>query len=85
MGKGDLSAPGTEPESGGGIRLFCKNASRRAGAFGGARVGKPRWLNSLMITAGSSMAARMVNEPPHWGQVVIPMAKTMGAHFKGQH
>jgi len=29
----------------------------RAGARGGARVGKPRWRKILMITAGSSMAA----------------------------
>ncbi len=43
-------------------------------------MGKPRWLNRLMITAGSSMAARMVNVPPHWGQVVRSMAKTRVSH-----
>ncbi len=53
-----------------------KNASMRAGARGGARVGKPRCVRILMMTAGSSMAARMVKGPPHWGQVVRSMAKT---------
>jgi len=48
----------------------------RAGAFGGARVGKLWWLKILMITAGSSMAARMVKGPPHWEQVVMSMENT---------
>ena len=30
----------------------------------------------MMITVGSSIAARRVNVPPHCGQVVISMAKT---------
>jgi len=41
-----------------------------------ARVGKPRCVRILAITAGSSMAARRVKGPPHWGQVVRSMAKT---------
>ena len=52
------------------------NASMRAGARGGARVGRPRCVRILLITAGSSMAARRVNVPPHCGQVVMSMAKT---------
>jgi len=52
------------------------NGSRRAEARGGARLGKPRCARILAITAGSSIAARMVNAPPHWGQVVMSMAKT---------
>jgi len=51
-------------------------ASRRAGAFGGAGVGNPRWLKILAITVGSSMAARRVNVPPHCGQVVISISTT---------
>jgi len=31
----------------------------------------PRWLNILMITAGSSMAAMSVKGPPHCGQAAI--------------
>ena len=55
---------------------MCMNPSRRAGARGGARVGKPRCARILAITAGSSIAARMVKGPPHCGQVVISMANT---------
>ncbi len=54
----------------------CWNASRRAGVFGGARVGKPRCARILAITEGSSIAARMIKGPPHCGQVVMSMAKT---------
>ena len=75
LGKGELSALGTEPESGGGDEAVCKNASKRAGAFGGARLGKPRCVRILRITADSSIAARMVKGPPHWEQVVRSMAK----------
>ena len=52
------------------------NASRRAGARGGARLGKSRCVRILRITAGSSMAARMVNGPPHCEQAVMSIAKT---------
>ncbi len=52
------------------------NASRRAEARGGARVGKPRCVRILAITVGSSITARMVKGPRHCGQVVISMAKT---------
>jgi hypothetical protein len=35
----------------------CWNSStRRAGARGGARVGRPRWLRIVTITGGSSIA-----------------------------
>jgi hypothetical protein len=75
MGKGDRSASGTEPESGGGIKLSGR--MRRGGpGLLVARVGKPRWLKILMITEGSSMAVRMANGPPHCGHVVRSMAKT---------
>ena len=40
---------------------MCRNASRRAGAFGGARVDNSRWPRILMITAGSSMAANALS------------------------
>jgi hypothetical protein len=43
------------------------NASRWAGAFGGARVGNPRWARILAITAGASMAAMSVKGPPQYG------------------
>ena len=39
-------------------------------------MGKPRWFRILAITAGSSMAARSVKGPLHWGQVVRSIAKT---------
>ena len=50
------------------------NPSRRAGARGGARVGKPRCARILAITAGSSIAARMVKGPPQWGQEAMSIA-----------
>jgi len=55
---------------------MCRNASSRAVARGGARLGKPKWVRILTITAGSSIAARRVKGPPHCGQVVMSMAKT---------
>ncbi len=36
---------------------------RRAGARGGARVGRPRWVRILTITGGSSMAAMIFKAP----------------------
>ena len=44
---------------------MCRNASSRAVARGGARVGKPKWVRILTITAGSSIAARRVKGPLH--------------------
>ncbi len=77
LGKGDLSAPGTEQEAGGWIRLSGRiRRGERVPGRGGGRLGKPRCVRILAITAGSSMAARMVNGPPHCGQVVISMANT---------
>ena len=38
-------------------QIVWNRSTRRAGARGGARVGRPRWLRILMITGGSSMAA----------------------------
>ena len=59
-----------------GDEAVCRNSARRAGAWGGARVSNPRWLSILPITAGSSMAARIVKGPPHCGHVVRSMANT---------
>ena len=40
----------------------------RSGERGGALAGKPRCVRILTITAGSSMAAMILNSPPHCGQ-----------------
>ena len=66
----------------GGDEAVCRNASRRAGVRGGARLGKPRCVSILLITAGSSIAARMVNGPPHWEQVVMEYP-IYGASWEG--
>src|SRR5262247_2031298 len=36
-------------------QIVWNRSTRRVGARGGARVGRPRWLRILMITGGSSM------------------------------
>ena len=36
-------------------QIVWNRSTRRAGARGGARVGRPRWLRILTITGGSSM------------------------------
>ena len=36
-------------------QIVWNRSTRRAGARGGARVGRPRWLRILMITGGSSI------------------------------
>ena len=41
-----------------GPQIVWNRSTRRAGARGGARVGRPRWLRILMITGGSSMSVR---------------------------
>ena len=38
-------------------QIIWNRSTRRAGARGGARVDRPRWLRILTITGGSSMAA----------------------------
>ena len=73
--KGGVSS-GTEPESEEGLGRLHEGVETSWGARGGARLGKPRCVRILRITVGSSMAARMVNVPPHWGQVVISISKT---------
>ena len=40
-----------------------KRPCGRAGEHGGARAGKPRCVRILIITAGSSMAAMILNSP----------------------
>src|SRR5499433_94909 len=49
-------------------QIVWNRSTRRAGARGGARVGRPRWLRILMITGGSSMAAMIFKAPPQLGQ-----------------
>ena len=38
-------------------QIVWNRSTRRAGARGGARIGRPKWLRILTITGGSSMAA----------------------------
>ena len=58
-------------------RQVVWNRSKRcAGARGGARVGRPRWLRILTITGGSSMAAMIFKLPPQFGQWSMSMSKT---------
>src|SRR5262245_25041770 len=40
-----------------GCQIVWNRSTRRAGARGGARIGRPRGLRILIITGGSSMAA----------------------------
>ena len=48
----------------------------RAGERGGARAGKPRCVRILTMTAGSSMAAMILNSPPHCGQCSRSISNT---------
>jgi hypothetical protein len=57
-------------------QIIWNRSTRRAGARGGARVGRPRWLRILMITGGSSMAAMIFKAPPQFGQCSMSMSKT---------
>ena len=59
-----------------GPQIVWNRSTRRAGARGGARVGKPRWLRILMITGGSSMAAMIFKMPPQCGQCSMSISKT---------
>ena len=47
-----------------GSQVVWNRSNRCAGARGGARVGRPRWLRILKITGGSSMAAMIFKAPP---------------------
>src|ERR687891_1959974 len=49
-------------------QIVWNRSTRRAGARGGPRVGRPRWLRILTITGGSSMAAMIFKAPPQFGQ-----------------
>ena len=53
-----------------GSQIVWNRSIRRAGARGGARVGRPRWVRILTITGGSSMAAIIFKAPPQFGQLV---------------
>ena len=59
-----------------GPQIVWNRSTRRAGARGGARVGRPRWLRILMITGGSSIAAMIFKAPPQLGQCSTSMSKT---------
>ena len=50
-------------------QIIWNRSILRAGARGGARVGRPRWLRILSITGGSSMAAMIFKAPPQFGSV----------------
>ena len=57
-------------------QIVWNRSNRCAGARGGARVGRPRWLRILTITGGSSMAAMIFKLPPQFGQCSMSMSKT---------
>ena len=57
-------------------QVVWNRSTRRAGARGGARVGRPRWLRILIITGGSSMAAMIFKAPPQLGQCFTSISKT---------
>jgi len=59
-----------------GSQAVWNRSNRRAGARGGARVGKPIWVRILTITGGSSMAAMIFNAPPQFGQFSMSISKT---------
>jgi hypothetical protein len=57
-------------------QIVWNRSTRRAGARGGARVGRPRCLRILTITGGFSMAAMIFKAPPQFGQCSMSMSKT---------
>src|SRR5215468_9159861 len=57
-------------------QIVWNRSTRRAGARGGARVDRPRWLRILTITGGSSMAAMIFKAPPQLGQCSTSISKT---------
>src|SRR5215813_5840430 len=59
-----------------GSQVVWNRSNRCAGARGGARVGRPRWVRILTITGGSSMAAIIFKAPPQLGQCSMSMSKT---------
>ena len=54
-------------KQGSGLAMKHLRLNGCAGARGGTRADKPKWVRILAITAGSSMAAMIFKEPPHWG------------------
>src|SRR5215831_13933108 len=57
-------------------QIVWNRSTRRAGARGGARVDKPKWVRILTITGGSSIAAMIFKAPPQFGQCSTSMSKT---------
>ena len=64
-------------------QIVWNRSTRRAGARGGARVGRPRWLRILMITGGSSTpeqrvkgAAMIFKALPQFRQCWMSRSKT---------
>jgi hypothetical protein len=74
-GRAGLPARGVKPVES-GIRPLGTEPAARTGERGGARLGKPRWVRILAITAGSSMAAMIFKALPQFGQRSISMSKT---------
>ena len=59
-----------------GCQIVWNRSTRRAGARGRARDGRPKWLRILTITGGSSIAAMIFKAPPQLGQCSTSMSKT---------
>jgi len=59
-----------------GSQVVWNRSNRCAGARGGARVDKPRWLRILTITGGSSIAAMIFKAAPQFAQCSMSMSKT---------
>src|SRR5215470_15995044 len=59
-----------------GSQVVWNRSNRCAGARGGARVGRPRWVRILTITGGSSIAAMIFKAGPQFGQCSMSMSKT---------
>src|SRR5262249_35089636 len=55
-------------------QIVWNRSTRRAGARGGPRVGRPRWLRIFTITGGSSMAAMVFKAPPQFGRCSMSMS-----------
>src|SRR5215467_15294694 len=49
-------------------QIVWNRSTRCAGARGGPRVGRPRWVRILTITGGSSIAAMIFKAAPQFGQ-----------------
>jgi hypothetical protein len=64
--KGGCRLKGDEPDRIRGDQAIWGRSNARAGARGGARIGKPRCARILAITVGSRMAAMIAKVPPQY-------------------